>query len=285
MVSSSFGDGKAAWLRRLEWVLGFAAVGIVLLAYFQKFSPADFQKFEPFIRDKLVWVSDEAWWMILSLTTVGAIAKVAKQRLESAWIWSAVKAIIDRIAKDAFKGVDGPQHYHRATLFRHCRYKWWLSPRRHPLWPWGFQGRRRMPCSGWLIPVIRSGGMTQKTSTVFLAPDDADHAEGVAGYVWSMRGEGATVTVTAAQAPLDSNASNSDIQQYAKNTRTSEDWVRKQLGAQKVLSASFSGIPIEVKGQTWGVLILDSRDPQAGSQAQINMAQHAFVLGKLLERV
>jgi hypothetical protein len=32
---------------------------------------------------------------------------------------------------------------------------------------------------------VRSGHTTQKTKTIFLAPDDAGNAEGVAGQVWA----------------------------------------------------------------------------------------------------
>jgi hypothetical protein len=112
-----------------------------------------------------------------------------------------------------------------------------------------------------------------------LAPDDADRAEGVAGKVWQQD----KVLVVIADKAIDSSAADGEIEAYANATNVTRQWVRSQLNAGKVLAASFQGIPVEVKGQRWGVLLLDSRDPTAAAKANLNMSNHAYILGKLLE--
>jgi hypothetical protein len=113
-----------------------------------------------------------------------------------------------------------------------------------------------------------------------LAPDDADKSEGVAGKIWNQDEE---VTITYAKT-IDNNAFENDIKEYSQQTHVSVDWIKRQLAAEKTLAASFRGIPVELKGQKLGVLILDSRDPQAAANAKLNLSQSAFILGKLLER-
>jgi GAF domain len=97
-----------------------------------------------------------------------------------------------------------------------------------------------------------------KTNTIFLAPDDAGNAEGIAGQVWA---SGQTLTVDDFP-EITERASDDQIAEYAKKTFVSEVWVRKRMG-KRTLSRSIAGIPVEVKNELWGVLILDSLRPSS----------------------
>lgn len=196
-------------------LLGAVAAGLALLQKEEKAGLDWPLGLEPLAQ----WLVRNNWWLLLALMAMAALVKIVKERLERTWIWSAVQAVVDRIQAEAFSGQPGYAHHHRATLFRHQKFLWWPFPVRHWLWPWGLG---RWPGSGWLVPVIRSGHATQRSTTYFLAPDDADHFEGVAGHIWNSNKE---------------------------------------------------------------IALLDSRDPAAALNAQLNITPYAYCLGKLLERV
>ena len=166
------------------------------------------------------------------------------------WVWAAIHAIFDEVRERAFRYKEGePVHHHRVTLFEHVHFwriwRLWLC-----LWQWKVG---RFPWSGWLIPSARSGHTTKSCSTRFLAPDDADRAEGVVGQAWATNSQ-----ILVDKLPEVSESSSSTvIAEYATRTFVTPDWVKDRLG--KPLPRSLCGVPIEVEGRIWGVLVLDSR--------------------------
>lgn len=127
--------------------------------------------------------------------------------------------------------------------------------------------------------MLRSGHTTQNTSTVFLAPDDADNAEGVAGKTWA---EGREVVVRIHSLPKVGDEKS--MREYADKTGVSYDWVRNQVERKRQFAAYYRGIPIEVNSTKWGVLLLDSRNPNAEQQITVELISYAHFFGKLLER-
>lgn len=200
------------------------------------------------------------------------------------WVWATIHSILNEFREHAFRAetTGDPLHYHRVTLFKHVRMKWWLSHEswRSRFWPWG---KGRYPWSGWLVPVARSGHTTKSSSTVFLAPDDADHAEGVAGKTWALNS-----TLPVSKLPnLQDSPNQEQIADYSRRTFASEDWLRTRLGNDKPLPQSLHGIPVEVKGKPWGVLVLDSRSANGVKMARAGrlVSVVGVILDNLLERV
>lgn len=168
------------------------------------------------------------------------------------WIWKAIRGIIDEFRERAFASAGDPVHHHRVTLFEHTQI--WRFWRLWDVWitPWTWR-RGRTPWSGWLLPVCRSGHTTQHCSTRFLAPDNADYAEGVAGQVWARNSQ-----IVVNDLPLvDENTPDDVIADYASKTFVSSDWVKNRRT--RPLPRCLCGVPIEVDGRIWGVLVLDSR--------------------------
>jgi len=262
------------WMGAYIWLAGAL---IAVVALIQKDPVAAAQYFPQWLVPVLSWTGINSWLIVLFLTVTGALAKLGRDSFNAAFIWTLIQDVIDRVAREAFPNLDGLDHHHRATLFRYQQ--WCVCPTPVRLWWWPY-GRGRWPNSGWLVPIVRSGHATQKSRTVFLAPDDADHVEGVAGAVWA---SGKLLEVACAKA-IDPSASVGDINTYSAKTWVTSEWVQQQVDAGKVLSASFKGIPIEVRGQKWGVLLLDSRNPKGAIDAPLNVTNHAYILGKLLER-
>lgn len=279
MQNRKYTDGKASIHRSCDFVILAGGAVLTAMAVLAKETPAQIDNW-PVVKSAVSWLFANNAWIAMGLAVLVAAAKLVKERLDSTWVWSAVQAIIDRIQVESFAGQPGYAHHHRATLFRYRKYQWWPFPARHWLWPWG---TGRWPCSGWLVPVVRSGETGQRAPSYFLAPpEDADKFEGVAGHVWFMNKE---VALEAGGA-LQGGATDAAITDYAGKTFVSETWARKELSKGKTLAASFRGIPIEGKaGTKWGVLVLDSRDAKAAVDAKINIAPYGYCLGKLLERV
>jgi len=81
---------------------------------------------------------------------------------------------------------------------------------------------------------------------------------------------------------LDGNPRKKAIKDYAAQTWVTEEW----LAHKKCLARSFCGIPVEIRGKPWGVIVLDSRNPgEISKDAVDHYTQIARTLAKLLERV
>jgi hypothetical protein len=144
---------------------------------------------------------------------------------------------------DKQPGIDGqPRHFHRITLYRYA-------------WHWCFRG---LPWSGWLVPVARSGHTSRSGLPTFKAPiNKPDDAEGIAGQAWVNWG---TVTLSDLPDMHENTPSDESVAEYARQAWVSEKWLRRRIGTSGRSNArSFLGIPVDVKGKKWGVLVVDSR--------------------------
>ena len=112
--------------------------------------------------------------------------------------------------------------------------------------------------------------------SAFRIPDAADRVEGIAGRTWAKKG-----VVSVGNLP-DPHSSPADEREYATSTYVSITWLRRRRGQQ---ARSLVGIPMEVKGRIWGVLVLDSRDPTVIGQKTIRAYYSiASILASLLEK-
>jgi len=229
-----------------------AAVLAVFVGAVLKADPA---KVGGLLGDVFHLVQDSAWWLVVAIGTAGLLAKLACAWIGPPWVWDTVQRMLDRYREEAFEIVAGePVHEHRVTIFKHS---WWLwrgwRIRSSSPWHW------RVPWSGWLAPVARSGHTTQQSAAVFLVPDDADNVEGVAGQTWACN----SVVHVKDLPDLANHADHEQIAEYAKKTWVSEEWVKRRIKDHKSLSRELLGIPLEVNKRRWGVIILDCRRPGA----------------------
>ncbi|NUQ01148.1 MAG: GAF domain-containing protein [Armatimonadetes bacterium] len=227
-------------------------------------------------------------------------AEALRARIGEPVTWRGVQETLDAVRDQIFEKGQ-PAHQNRATLFRFVNWCWvmphCLDPER-TLWrllkptgkawkPWTWRwscAEYRWPWSGWLVPVARSGHLTQKTKTRFLAPDDGQ-AEGVAGYAWTTK-----ETVTICNLPdlndesrIDDNA----VETYAAQTHTSVDWVRARRAQKGNFARSLVGIPVLVKQKPWGVIVVDSDRDDITHRGHLNSLARpaAQILSALLEGV
>lgn len=250
-----------------------------------KLTPSQIEKagtWTPLLAIILKYIQSEAWWLLVMLGGLAGTSKIVCSRLGAPWVWEIVQSMVGELNRQAFRNnANDPSHHHRVTLFKHVRCRFRVWPWRSRFWPWG---PGHWPCSGWLVPVARSGHTTQRTKTIFMAPDEADHAEGVAGKAWSCNG----ILHKSNLPDLYSDTSKENVAAYANETWLAEELVQKRMQEGLSLARSYLGIQIEVKGKRWGVIVLDSRKPDGiltpkgrGSESYSVMAKF---LGRLLER-
>jgi hypothetical protein len=232
----------------------------------------------PIIEPIGFYVQNEAWWLLLLLSGLAGISKFACAYIGEPWVWKTIQTTLDELQSHAFKQNADPLHHHRVTLFKHKQFRFRVKPWRSKFWPWG---KYRWPLSGWLVPVARSGYTTQKTKTVFLAPDDADAAEGVAGQAWCCN----WMIPVSGLPDLYANQTTENIEAYAKSTWLRSDLVKMRLVNNYAMARSYLGIPIEVKGRRWGVLVLDSRSPDGIWSPEGLRYETYKVMAKFLERL
>jgi len=254
-------------------VVGVGALFNVLFAICLK---TEVDSVWPVIRPLLTSIQQRIWWLWPIVTLVMFSARMADKRFCDKWGFEAVKEMLEILREKAFPENSDPQHHHRVTLFRYR--KWRICLRK---WPW----------SGWLVPVVRSGHTTQHRKTCFLAPDDADKAEGIVGRTWSTCGVIVVPDFAKNQAVLPNllfeEERPHDIHPiadvYSKATYVSIDWVLKNLPGAR----SFMGIPVTVKGVPWGVIVVDSRNPHIENSSRVYEAYNLISrpLIKCIERL
>jgi len=239
----TFAYYSASVLRAVA-VVTIAVVGILLKADAGDFVPLD------------KWVQaiqHQAWWIVLASAGVSFGGGQVRKALGPPWVWASVESVLERFHTVAFPG-EALSHEYRVTLFKHKRFVWWVWPWRSRVWPWGLG---RAPWSGWLVPVARSGHTTRSTNVLFLAPDDALNAEGVAGQTWAL-----WKRILVKDLPdLSADASDANVKDYASRARVPEWWLRYRIRKRKVCPCCLCGIPVEVNRGKWGVIILDGKAP------------------------
>lgn len=256
-VQRKFKDRVFLFAGWCQWCFGF------IVAIFAALLKANPNEAPLLFAGAISKVHAYAWIMIPLATLAMALAKLVRQTIGPPRIWAAIHSLLSDFRNHVFEQHDGPLHYHRATLFKHVGWRWSLTS-----WPH----------AGWLKAVERSGHTTRKKVVIFKAPDNADDAEGVAGQTWARNG-----TIIRRNLPeLGDEPSDRAIGEYGEKSWVSTEWIRKN----KPQARSLLGIPVEVKGKLWGVLVLDSRDP-VGVPNEIPKHYRlvARVLGKLLEGV
>lgn len=244
----------------IKWVAVFVGA---LYGASLKASPTDIASKFGSVAGGVIQVLQATAWLAIPVSMLSIpLLEGARATIGSPKTWRVVRDVLDQFRSALFSdAAEDHQHEHRVTLFRWVR---WHNCFRK--WPW----------LGWLVPVERSGHTTQKTNIAFLAPDDADRVEGVAGMTWSRR----QVVIVKDLPDLASDKSDAAIENYAKNSWMPPATVRARLPR----SRSLVGIPVEVRNEVWGVIVVDSRRTEIKQkEVKKNYKLVARFLGKTLE--
>lgn len=167
------------------------------------------------------------------------------------------------------------------TLFKRKSFAWKIRrPGSRKYWPYG---AGYFPWSGWLMPVLRSGHTAQTSSSAFLAPSgELSHkVKGVVGRAWASK----NIIVVDNLSKIHQDSAPKTKETYARKTFCEIDWVERCLGRNRQPPRSIGAIPIEVHGEIWGALVLDSKAPHGVTDEKIaNFKLTAGMIGQLLEK-
>ena len=202
------------------------------------------------------WLADRSIWLFIGAVGFWLLGHLFRWTGDPA-TREHIQFLLNKFQEKAFQNGEGV-HHHRVTLFKYkrCWRGYWLSKAvrsDNKWWPWG---SGYWLCSGWLVPVMRSGHTSTRMTTAFLAPQgDPDLAEGVAGMAWSRNS-----TVVLENLPELPSSKKKAKPEYATKTSTPPDLVERYLARGVPMARSFGATPIEVNNKIWGVLVLDSRN-------------------------
>jgi hypothetical protein len=240
---------------------------------FSQSQPTDFGSMAATVEPIILWSTHHKWLAPLLTLCIGLVAFVKKE-IGDPWIWESIKHALDQMQEYAFEEQNvGGRHRNRVTLFKRVKWKWSTEKGSNKIF------KVRKPWGGWLVPIARSGHVTQKASVIFRASDDPNEAEGVAGQAWVLN----AVVVRENLPNVNCRCTDDEITEYARKTWVSVEWLR----IEKSTARALIGIPVNVKGGVWGVIVVDSQSPTIENQNQIIESYRltASILGKLLERV
>lgn len=186
------------------------------------------------------------WIPVLTLT--GAGTGVVAKWMGKPWMWQAIDEQLNEFRNLVFPDKpDDPIYHHRVTLFK--KLGWFRRVHMPRFW------FIRDPL---LVPVARSGHMTQHCTVAFRVSHKGRRAEGVAGMAWERRG-----TCTVSNLPeIKDEFSTKEIEQYIRETHVPRKWVTRRLKENKPFARSMCGITV-VAGGVWGVIMIDSIEPDA----------------------
>lgn len=239
-------DGNRwSWFYRiLGWIRYVAGGTVIITGALLKADAAKFSEFAEWVGNSVSWIQTQAWKVIILGMVIGGLAQLFRSRVGSPRLWAVLKTELEDMRETIFANYRGdPFHNHRVTLFKRVQ---WCFHWRTLIWPW----------SGWLVPVVRSGWTTQRSSSIFPAPDQPNPANcGIAGRAWA--GEVPLVNDLPDVGP-HSNASSDDFRKYGEATGISPKLVRRR----RYTKRSYCGIPVEGSSGPWGAIVIESTDPK-----------------------
>jgi hypothetical protein len=260
--------------KTVDWVLGKCQIGmataVVVFGASLKAEPA---RFGPILEAVFKWMQTWAWLVVVVGPILIALVQWARKKFGSPWAWEAIQKLLDEFRNEVFSEfTDDPLDHHRVTLFKyHKSAVRWCHPR-----DW----------SHWLIAVARSDHLTKLKIRRFRAPDDGEKCEGVVGRAWRCKGWVMVPKAGSTLPTLSRQSQETDIDTYANDCGVSAAWVKGQLERGRPLAGSYAALVVLLKGQPWGVLVLDSR--RAGTidaEKLKRFSAYGKLLTPLLERV
>lgn len=236
-----------------KWLLSIGVKGLYWISFVLTLCIAANQR-----ADK-EWILEHLSWFLSTYNFLNGIAPIAfplaavvvsvttaveKHFLTNPRFESTVKKLLDDFRNKALPEEDAHID-HRVTLFK------------YQTWAMRLILKGKLPFfNGCLIPYERAGEYTLNSKSWFLASkENPDCSEGVAGKIFtSLRCE-----YISGLPAITERANRGSKKKYCEETRTSEQLMEKRLRTKSIFPRSFWGVPVEVDGEIWGVLLIDSR--------------------------
>ncbi|MFI8372710.1 GAF domain-containing protein [Pseudomonas helleri] len=232
----------------------------------------------PILWSAIEYIQERSVYIYIGIALIVAFSFLYR-RLGDPWALEKIQFILDEYQGKVFAANNAPKDHDRVTIFKHEKNcilaKHWSSTKWYM--PWG----DKPPLSNYLVPYLRSGHMSKKSSAIFYAPDGSDKAEGVAAMAWARK---QSVVVNDLPA-IGSTTSNRDIEKYSKATKCAKGLLVRYQKEGRQPPRSIAAIPIERKGELWGVVVLDSRSPLGVTNHSVeHYTLTVALIGHLLEK-
>lgn len=245
---------------------------LILAGAFSQANPTRFKGI-PYGIESIEWTKENVWAFAVFCPIAVALLQFIRRVFGNPWAREAIQNTLNQLRNDIYKQyADDPIDNHRVTLYKYRRWR--------PVW--------YRPRSGlnWLIPVARSGHLTQKGIRKFRVPDKAHECEGVVGHAFRQSGWLVSPQGNEVLTKLDTSSTDEEIERHAALTFISPDWVRGRIDKSLPMSLSFAALKIRLNGQEWGVVVLDSRSSDKLTQRKLDRyTVYANILTPLLERI
>lgn len=206
-------------------------------------------------------------WLTVSIWIAGSwsFAVLIKKTIEIAGTprKRVVDCLLEQLGTELWQRtpdkLQGPRHQHRITLFQLKR-RTWIGRKLQRRWTHTLVPRTRVPRSG------------RRPRRVFRVHDHyRENCEGVAGLVFASE---VIVTPQLPDLHADARVSDEEYQEYARLTNDELRTVKKDPYYSRIIG----GVNIYAAGERWGMLIMDSRDPDAITTKTLSGASAKRVL-------
>lgn len=242
----------------LAWVVfvgslttGTAATLFLALLRFCQPNPDSYPKI---VNAACAWVHSNQLMIavvLLALQTIAAAVSSTTRRFVSRLKLTQIERLLNQCVTQMFENRTG-DHVYRATLF---------TVRAFPM------------CGRWLAAVARSGHTYRRLRAVFsIDTEKRSNNTGYAGECWRQAGQ----TLVCPEELPDIRTQPADpeaLKQYARAGFLAEE----ELSTMAVKSRVFLAMGIRVRGQLWGILVLDSTDPSTMSSVRNAMRRKLLV--------
>lgn len=266
----------------IEWVSAFLTA---LVGASSKIDSKTIAQWDPLAKELYNYVQHNFFALTVTLPICWVAAKLGKELAKKSIKKERIQFLLNRIRDFVFfdrnsdqDGRDVARHHHRVTLFKYVRFRLFTREQ----WPFYASGKRpwrwrneQWMWSGWLVPFARSYHTTQRSRTIFRAPNYADNVNGIAGQAWATMGFSSIEGLP----DVSDNPKRTDVDFYAAFAGISPEWVMKK----KPSARSLCGIPIKNGDEVWGVLLFDSRKPETIDRARTVAVD--VLLGKYLTKL
>jgi len=282
-----------AWRRRIfrfsEWVYACSTGIAVAEGYILSLQPSqEIGYFHDHPVQAILIKSLQDWAIpIFALCGVLVVACFVVQRFGDPWVLDKIQFILDGYRSKCFAQFDGnrdPHDNHRVTLFK-------LERRLNPNWKIKclFKNERPLICK-YLVPMLRSGHMSQNSDARFYVCDQSAENEGLAGLAWSMnshivKDQLPDLTSLYSGRRVARQISDPLVAGYSAETNCSIEMINSYVTRKRHLPRAIGATTVMVRDKLWGVLVVDSRRPDGVSLDSIsNYTLTVSVIGELLER-
>lgn len=237
----------------LPWIFWLSLIVSLTIGASLKADVTWISNLNPFLSSVIVDARNSAFILLPLSTVFVALCNAAKNKIEPTAVEVAVKGLLDDFRSAAFPEDDSDID-HRVTLFK---FKYWN-------WSNIFIGR--LPFGGWLVPYERSGVFTLRSRARFkVLKDKPENAEGFAGMVFTS----GNCEYLSGLPDLKRSSSETNKKRYAKQTAVTEEFISQKLEKGGTFPRSLWGIPVEVNGERWGAIVVDSKHSELSGKEDL----------------